>query len=257
MNSRAAPFAKGADIGWLPQMEAAGIVFRDYDGTPRDCIEILRDNGIDTIRLRVWVDPSDHPVNGHCSPADMVALAVRAQALGMRIMVNFHYSDSWADPGKQNKPGAWQNLDFPGLLEAMSAHTTEVLTALREAGVTPEWIQVGNEIRGGMLWPDGHVDNFLQLARLLNAGHDASKTVFPAAKIIVHLDHGHDRGLYRWFYGKLREHKVRYDVVGMSYYPYWIKTPLHRHHRRSRSKPARYGRSSRQGGDGSRDRRPP
>ena len=100
-------FAKGADIGWLSQMEASGYQFKDADGTNKDCLQLLKDRGINTIRLRVWVNPSNHPINGHCSKEETVAMALRAKNLGMRVMIDFHYSDSWADPGQQNKPLAW------------------------------------------------------------------------------------------------------------------------------------------------------
>ncbi len=218
----AAPFARGADVGWLPQMEAAGIVFRDYEGTSGDCLLILKNLGMDTVRLRVWVNPSDDPTTGHCSPADVVALAVRAQKLGLRIMINFHYSDSWADPKQQTKPAAWKDLPFQELVEAVQTHTREVLLALESAGVTPEWVQIGNEIRGGMLWPDGSTKNFGQLAQLLEAGHSAVKSVNASIKVIIHLDHGHDNAVFRWFFGNLAKHRVSYDVIGLSYYPYWI-----------------------------------
>ena len=217
----APPFAKGADISWLPQMEAAGIRFLDASGAPGDLIAILQGYAMDTVRLRVFVNPSEDPVDGHCGRDAVVALAARAHKAGMRVMINFHYSDSWADPKKQTKPKAWETLEFPGLLAALEAHTLDVLQALRKAGVEPEWIQVGNEIPGGMLWPEGSYKNFGQLAALINRGHDAAKSVFPSAKVIVHIDRGQDAGLSRWFFGKLREHGARFDVIGLSYYPHW------------------------------------
>lgn len=224
VSNAATPFAKGADISWLPQMEAAGIVHRDYDGTPKDCLLILKENGIDTVRLRVWVNPSNDPQRGHCSKEEVVDLAVRAKKLGLRIMIDFHYSDSWADPKQQTKPSAWKDLSFTQLLAAVQEHTRDVLTPLKTAGVTPEWVQIGNEIRGGMLWPDGSTENFDQLARLINAGQSAVKAVDDSIKVVVHLDHGHDNALYRWFFGNLAKHNARYDVIGMSYYPYWIES---------------------------------
>lgn len=216
-------FVKGADVGWLPQMEATGYQFYDADGTKKDCLQLLKDRGMNTIRLRVWVNPSSDKASGHCSKEETVAMAVRAQKMGMRIMIDFHYSDSWADPGKQNKPLAWKDHTFPELLNDVYDHTTDVLKALKEAGVTPEWVQVGNEIPGGMLWPEGSTDNFGQLAQLLNKGYEATKAIDKKIKVIVHLDEGNNSQKFRWFFDKAKANNVKYDVIGMSFYPYWIK----------------------------------
>ncbi|WP_281636590.1 glycoside hydrolase family 53 protein [Flavobacterium marginilacus] len=217
-------FAKGADVGWLPQMEATGYKFFDTDGTQKDCLQLLKDRGINTIRLRVWVNPSDDKASGHCSKEETVTMAVRAQKMGMRIMIDFHYSDSWADPGKQNKPLEWQNHTFSELLNDVYFHTEDVLKALKKADVTPEWVQVGNEIPGGMLWPDGSTSNFNQLAQLLNKGYDAVKAVDKKIKVIVHLDEGNNSEKFRWFFDNAKANNVKYDVIGLSYYPFWIKT---------------------------------
>ena len=154
-------FANGADVGWLPQMETTGYKFYDTDNSEKDCLQLLKDRGINTIRLRVWVNPSDDKASGHCSPAETVVMAVRAQKLGLRIMIDFHYSDTWADPGKQAKPAAWANHSFAELQNDVYKHTFDVLTSLKTAGVTPEWVQIGNEIPDGMLWPEGKSSNFL------------------------------------------------------------------------------------------------
>lgn len=217
-------FSNGADVGWLPQMEATGYQFYDADGTKKDCLQLLKDRGINTIRLRVWVNPSDDKASGHCSKEETVTMAVRAQKMGMRIMINFHYSDSWADPGKQNKPLAWKDHSFSELLNDVCFHTEDVLKALKKAGVTPEWVQIGNEIPGGMLWPEGSTDNFNQLAQLLNKGYDATKAVDKKIKVIVHLDEGNNSGKFRWFFDQAKANNVKYDVIGMSYYPYWLKS---------------------------------
>jgi arabinogalactan endo-1,4-beta-galactosidase len=224
MASEKGSFSKGADVGWLPQMEATGYKFYDTDGSEKDCLQLLKDRGINTIRLRVWVNPSDNKASGHCSPEETVVMAVRAQKLGMRIMIDFHYSDTWADPGKQKKPAAWANHSFPELLNDVYKHTYDVLSLLKKAGVTPEWVQVGNEIPGGMLWPDGSTDNFGQLAQLLNKGYDATKAIDPKIKVIVHLDEGNNSKKFRWFFDKATELNVKYDVIGLSYYPFWIKS---------------------------------
>ena len=217
-------FAKGADVGWLSQMEATSYKFYDTDGKQKDCLQLLKDRGINTIRLRVWVNPSNDKASGHCSPAETVTMAVRAKNLGMRIMIDFHYSDSWADPGKQTKPAAWVNHTFLELQNDVYNHTFEVLNMLKAAGVTPEWVQVGNEIPGGMLWPDGKSSNFSQLAKLLNKGYDAVKAVDTKIKVIVHVDEGNNNEKFRWFFDNAKANAVKYDVIGMSYYPYWIKS---------------------------------
>ena len=218
-----AEFAKGADIGWLPQMEATGYKFYDTDGKEKDCIQLLKDRGMNSIRLRVWVDPSNDRASGHCSKDETVAMALRAQKMGMRIMIDFHYSDSWADPAKQFKPKAWEKHSFPELLNDVYNHTFDVISALKKAGVTPEWVQVGNEIPGGMLWPDGSTDNWKQLGQLLNKGYDAVKAIDKKIKVIVHVDEGNNNEKFRKFFDNATEQKVRYDVIGLSYYPYWIK----------------------------------
>jgi arabinogalactan endo-1,4-beta-galactosidase len=216
-------FAKGADVGWLPQMEATGYTFYDADGRPKECLQLLKDRGMNSIRLRVFVNPSDDKASGHCSKAETIAMALRAQKMGFRIMINFHYSDSWADPSKQNKPKAWENLAFPELLNEVYAHTFDVIQALKLAGVNPEWVQVGNEIPGGMLWPDGSTDHWNQLGQLLNKGFDAVKAVDQTIKVIVHVDEGNNNEKFRKFFDNATAQKVRYDVIGLSYYPYWIK----------------------------------
>lgn len=217
-------FSKGADIGWLAQMEATNYHFYDADGTEKNCLQLLKDRGMNTIRLRVWVNPSNDKTNGHCSKDETVAMAVRAKNMGMRVMIDFHYSDSWADPSKQYKPAAWANHTFAELKNDVYNHTFEVLTALNAAGVTPEWVQIGNEIPGGMLWPEGSSNNFSQLAQLLNKGYDATKAVNPAIKVIVHIDEGNNNSKFRWFFDNATANQVKYDVIGLSYYPYWLNS---------------------------------
>lgn len=216
-------FAKGADVGWLPQMEATGYKFFDNNGKETDCLQLLKDLGMNSIRLRVWVNPSDDKASGHCSKEETIAMALRAQKMGFRIMINFHYSDSWADPAKQFKPKAWEKHSFAELLNDVYNHTFDVINALKVAGVTPEWVQVGNEIPDGMLWPDGSTANWPQLGQLLNKGYDAVKAVDQNIKVIVHVDEGNNNEKFRTFFDNATAQKVRYDVIGLSYYPYWIK----------------------------------
>ena len=216
-------FSKGADVGWLPQMEATGYKFYDQNGKETDCLQLLKDRGINSIRLRVWVNPNDDKASGHCSKEETIIMALRAQKMGMRVMINFHYSDSWADPAKQFKPKAWEKHSFPELLDDVYNHTFDVISSLKKAGVTPEWVQVGNEIPGGMLWPDGSTDNWKQLGILLNKGYDAVKAVDKSIKVIVHLDEGDNNAKFRTFFDNATAQNVKYDVIGLSYYPFWVK----------------------------------
>ncbi len=212
-------FAKGADISWLTQMEASGKKFYNAAGTEMECMALLKSLGMNTIRLRVWVNPADNWNN----TADVLIKAKRASALGMRIMIDFHYSDTWADPSKQTKPAAWTNMSFADLKTAVATHTSNVLSTLKTNGVTPEWVQVGNETSNGMLWEDGKASvNMKNYADLTNAGYDAVKAVFPTAKVIVHLNNGQDNSLYRWIFDGLKSNGGKWDVIGMSVYPAWF-----------------------------------
>ena len=219
-----AQFVKGADIGWLQQMEATDYTFYDSTGTQKECLQILKDHGINTVRLRVWVNPSTDKVNGHCSKKEVAVMALRAKNMGMRIMIDFHYSDSWADPGKQTKPAAWLDHSFSQLLNDVYNHTYGVLDTLKSLGVKPDWAQIGNEIAGGMLWPDGSTANWSQLAQLLNKGYDAVKAVDNSIKVIIHLDQGNSNLKFRTFFDNAYTYRVRYDIIGASYYPYWLGT---------------------------------
>ncbi|MGC9151746.1 MAG: glycoside hydrolase family 53 protein [Microbacter sp.] len=223
-NVLSAKFVRGADVGWLQQMEQTGYKFYDNDGVAKDCLQILKEHGINTIRLRVWVHPSDNPRSGHCSTKDVTEMALRAQKIGMQLLIDFHYSDSWADPHKQNKPAAWVNDPFPALVKDVYHFTHHVLDTLKSVGIVPEWVQVGNEISNGMLWPDGSTKHWPQLAQLLNAGYDAVKNVDPSTKVIIHLDQGNNNAQFVRFFNQAKRYHVRFDVIGASYYPYWLKT---------------------------------
>lgn len=216
-------FAKGGDISWLPQMEASGFKFYDSNGIAQDCFKILKDHGFNTIRLRTWVNPSNSKTSGHCSKDETVAMALRAKKWGMRIMINFHYSDTWADPAKQNKPKAWSGHDFKTLQNDVYDYTYNVMSALKNKGIYPEWVQVGNEIPSGMIYPEGSTDNWPQLAALINKGYDAIKAVSPKSKVILHVDQGNDNGRFRFWFDIAKKHNAKYDVIGLSYYPYWLK----------------------------------
>lgn len=209
-------FAKGADVSWITQMEAEGRKFYNSAGVQMEAMALLKSLGMNTIRLRVWVNPA----NGWNNQADVVAKSIRAKNLGMRVMIDFHYSDSWADPGQQTKPAAWSALDFTSLKTAVGEHTKTVLNALKTNSVIPEWVAVGNETNDGMLWPDGKASvSMANFAQLINAGYDAVKEIFPQAKVIVHTSNGYNNGLFRWMYDGLKNNGAKYDVIGMSLYP--------------------------------------
>jgi arabinogalactan endo-1,4-beta-galactosidase len=213
---KASSFAKGADVSWLTQMESSGIKFFNSSGTQQDLFTILKSKGMNSIRLRVWVNPS----GGWCNQADVIAKAKRAKAAGMRIMIDFHYSDSWADPGQQTKPGAWSSHAISALYTDVWNHTTTVLNAIKAAGITPEWVQVGNETNNGMLWNDGKAStNMSNFAGLITSGYNGVKSVFPSAKVIVHISNGYDNSLFRWMFDGLKANGAKYDVIGMSLYP--------------------------------------
>lgn len=213
-------FACGADVSWLTQMEAEGRRFYTPGENRREmeCMQLLRDYcGVNAVRLRVWVDPKE----GWNTIDDVVVKAQRADRLGMRLMIDFHFSDIWADPGHQEMPAAWTNLSFEALQSAMAAHVTDMLTALKNVGISPEWVQVGNETTPGMMLPVGSVDHPEQLTILNNTGYDAVKAVCPDAKVIVHLDCGNDRWRYDRMFDIFQAHGGKYDMIGMSLYPFW------------------------------------
>lgn len=209
-------FIKGADIGWLTQMESSGVKFYNSSGIQQDCIQILKDLGMNTIRLRVWVDPA----GGWNNTADVVAKAMRAKNVGMKVMIDFHYSDSWADPGQQTKPAAWASQDFTILKQSLANHTSFVLNSLKTNGVIPAWVQIGNETNNGMLWPDGKASTSMSnFAQLVNAGYNAVKAVDTSIKVIVHISNGFDNNLFRWIFDGLKNNGAQWDIIGMSLYP--------------------------------------
>ena len=222
-------FARGAEVSWLTELESNGTLFYDANGKPQECMALLRDLGMNSIRLRVWVNPD----GGWCGKDDVVAKAWRAQKLGMRLMIDFHYSDTWADPGKQYVPAAWKDYTFEQMKQAVADHTRDVLTALKERDIDVEWVQVGNETSDGMLWNDADgadalavtgraSKNMANFAAYVNAGYDAVKAVYPDAKVIVHLDKGNKLSQYIWMFDGLKQHGAKWDVIGMSLYPDWI-----------------------------------
>ncbi|RRR98649.1 glycoside hydrolase family 53 protein [Glycomyces terrestris] len=210
-------FVRGADVSGLPKNEDFGAVYRKANGRTGDALKILAASGVNTIRAKVWVDPAD----GYNTKERVVELGRRVERAGMDLMVDFHYSDTWADPGKQFKPAAWAELPFEELTAAVYDHTADVLGALRDAGVRPTIVQVGNETNGGLLWPDGRWDQLEQMGRLLAAGCDAVHDTAPGAKAMLHLAEGGNNGAFTWFFDNAIAKGVEFDAIGASYYPFW------------------------------------
>lgn len=217
-------FTLGADISWYSEMAADGRKFYNKSGEERTCPALMKELGLGAVRLRVWVNPENKYCN-YCDKADVVAKAVAAKAAGLDVMIDFHYSDWWADPGKQDTPAAWASLDESGLRSAVAEHTTDVLSALKEAGVTPKWVQVGNETRNGMLWSAGRLwtdsgdiqGAWPRYAALCNAGYDAVKAVCPDAAVLIHLNHAYEDN--RWWFDKFKAAGGKFDMIALSHYP--------------------------------------
>ena len=213
-------FVKGADISWITEMEGNGYLFYNDSGNAAECTALLKEAGFNAVRYRVWVNPA----GGWCGREDVLVKAKRAQALGMNIMIDFHYSDWWADPGKQNIPAEWKNYDLEQMRKAVADHTTDVLTYLKDNGIDVRWVQVGNETRTGMLWPVGKLtdEDPYSFCSLFNAGYAAVKRVYPDALVIMHNDNGWDVSLNNWFWNLVNKGGARYDMIGLSLYPsYW------------------------------------
>lgn len=212
-------FVKGADVGFLPGQERSGVVFHDQDGNERECLELLKnDYQMSAIRMRVWVNPR----GGTNDKNVLLAMAKRVKALGMDLMVDFHYSDSWADPAKQPVPRAWQGHSYEEMKKDLHDHTVDVLSLLRDNDIEPRWVQVGNETANGLLWDMGHIEkNPEHYAGFIRTGYDAVKEVFPNAIVIIHLDRGHKQSLYDWNLDIVVNNGGKFDMIGMSLYPYW------------------------------------
>ncbi|MFF1515111.1 arabinogalactan endo-beta-1,4-galactanase [Streptomyces sp. NPDC058305] len=208
---------KGSDISSLAKSEALGGIYRTGSGTAGDALAILRSSGMNYARLKVWVNPAD----GYNDKARVLAMAKRVKARGMKLLVDFHYSDTWADPGKQTKPAAWAGHSYGQLKTDVYNHTYDVLNSLKAQGTTADMVQIGNEINGGMLWAEGSTDNWPQLAGLLNSGYSAAKAVSASTVVGLHLAQGGDLTGTRWWFDNAVSNGVKFDAIGLSYYGYW------------------------------------
>ena len=228
-------FIKGADVSIMPELERNGTKFYD-NGIEQDGLTILKNHGVNWIRVRIWNNPyvvgPEGVGGGNTDEAKAIEMAKRAKALGMKVLVDLHYSDFWVDPGQQKKPDAWKNDSGDKLVDDVYAYTAKVMQDFNAQGVTPDMVQVGNELNNGMLWPEAQLteDNpngYKFLAKLLNAGlqavHDNDKD--NKVKTMIHLA-GVDVNLYHTFFDNLIvKNKVNdFDIIGMSFYPFWHGT---------------------------------
>lgn len=214
----------GADISFLPELEARGMVFKDV-GVEKDAIEMLKDHGFNYIRLRLFVNPElpdgYSPNQGFCDLDHTLAMAKRIKNAGMHFLLDFHYSDTWADPQKQFKPKAWEGQDFETLTASLKNYTKEVLLKMQEQGTIPDMAQVGNEINHGIVWPDGHISNLDNLAELLKAGTTACREVDPNIAVMMHLALGGQNEECVFWFDNMIARGVDFDLIGLSYYPRW------------------------------------
>jgi arabinogalactan endo-1,4-beta-galactosidase len=235
--AEAGEFIAGADFSHLTFFEDRGVVYRDA-GQPQDALTILKSNGLTCVRLRLFTSSAGQaqadPYNATNNLDYTLPLAVRVKNAGLQFMLDFHYSDSWADPGKQTKPAAWTNLGFVQLEQQMYDYNSNTIATFQAAGAMPEYVQVGNEIIQGLLWPEGKVGGssdtaaqWSQLGRLLKAAirgiHDAAGIHRP--KILIHIDRGGDWSGTRWFFDNLTQQQVEFDIIGESYYAWWHGSP--------------------------------
>jgi arabinogalactan endo-1,4-beta-galactosidase len=217
----------GADISFLPQLEDAGRKFYD-NGVQEDAIKILKDHGFNYIRLRIFNNPkadSGYSKKGYCDLENTKKMALRIKAADMGFLLDFHYSDNWADPGKQHKPAAWKNINYKQLQDSLEEFTKSTLLALKEQGTLPDMVQVGNEINHGMLWPDGGTKHLDTLASFFKAGIKGVRDVDKSIKVVIHIACGGENGESRYFIDNMLKRGVKFDIIGESYYPRWHGIP--------------------------------
>lgn len=219
---RAAEFAFGADLSFLKQAEDRGQVFKDGTNVVSG-LQLFRNHGYNWIRLRLFVEPVDSRLPNNL--AYTLAEAKAAKALGYKFLLDFHYASSWADPQKQPTPEAWLDLSHQERVNKVFAHTRDSIVAFRDAGVLPDMVQIGNEVRVGMLWPDGklpeHWDQFIDYLQAGIKGVHAASDERSRPKIMIHFDQGGSVEKTRYFFDRLKQAKIDFDIIGFSYYPWW------------------------------------
>ncbi|MCI9137096.1 MAG: glycosyl hydrolase [Lachnospiraceae bacterium] len=219
-------FIKGMDVSSLLELERLGAKFYDKDGDERNLLSVLQEYGANAIRLRLWNHPyssEGEPYGGGTNDMETtLELAKRARERRMDILLNFHYSDFWADPGKQIKPKAWADFTGKRLESAVYDYTRAVLLEFRREGVVPDMIQVGNELSNGFLWPDGKRPDYETISLLVSAGIAAVRDTDSDIPVMIHLDNGGNNALYReWFDNYFEKDGVDFEMIGLSYYPFW------------------------------------
>jgi len=223
-------FCKGMDISGLPQHLDDGMQIKDLDGTPIEPFAFLKKYDVNSIRLRIWVNPENEPYSrGYCNLEHTLKMAKQVKENGMSFMLDFHYSDWWADPGKQKKPKAWEGLSREALEDKLYEYTREVLLALDAQGTLPEIVQIGNEIRSGLVFPEGELPDYKGMVGLINAGIRGARSVAGSDRmqVMIHLDQGGRYiWLHKWFEGAFAEGLLDFDLIGLSYYPFWHGTYL-------------------------------
>lgn len=228
------PYCIGADISFVPQNEARRpATYTDVDGTTLDVCALMAKHHFNNIRLRLFVQPEaegGYSRGGFCGLEQTIKMAKRIKEAGQLFTLDFHYSDTWADPDKQYKPAAWKGLTGKELEKAVYEYTKQALEAFKANGVAPDVIQIGNEINHGIIWPDGRVldnaeeANWAALMGLYKAGQEAARLVTPAAKLMVHLALGGQNRLCREYLDKMKHYAAEYDIIGLSYYEQWHET---------------------------------
>ncbi|WP_080832228.1 glycoside hydrolase family 53 protein [Cohnella massiliensis] len=222
-------FLKGADISFVDEIETEGGAYYE-NGRKRDVLDILKDSGINSARLRLW----NEPAFDYCNLEKTKKMAKRIKEKGLHFLLDFHYSDYWADPSKQHMPKAWEKLPFAELTDAVRTFTRDTIEALKRQGTLPDMVQIGNEITNGMIWSEGRVDGewntgeqWRKLGELVRAGirglNEALEGAAPVP-VMIHIDRGGDNAGSRYFFDKLAEMNVDFDVIGLSYYSWWHGT---------------------------------
>lgn len=217
-------FVKGMDLSTLLELERCGAKYYD-NGEERDLLAIMKSYDVDTIRIRLWNDPwSETGESYGAGENDLktsLEIAKRVTAAGFGVLLNFHYSDFWADPGKQINPKAWADYGVKELEQAVYDYTLESMQTFLDAGVNITMVQVGNELSNGLLWPEGKVPNYDNIATFVNAGIRAVRKADAAIPVMIHLDNGGNNALYREWFDNFTKRGEDFEIIGLSYYPFW------------------------------------
>ncbi len=214
-------FAFGADLSFLKQAEDRGTVFKDGTNAAPG-LQIFRNHGYNWIRLRIFVEPVKENLPNNL--AYTLAMAKQANKLGYKLLLDFHYANSWADPGKQPTPEQWKTLSHADRVQAVFEYTRDTIAKFRDAGVLPDMVQIGNEITHGMLWPDGKLPNWDNFADYLRAGVkgvEAGRGDGARPKILLQLAEDGKPASTKYFFDKINSYNIPYDIIGFSYYPWW------------------------------------